>query len=193
MNEVIYLTGAPATGKSTLSAQLKLRCPTLRVFEYGKLLTGRLNSNAATAIDQEALRRHSSAVITESLVRELDNWMLDQVDKFRAEGPVLIDSHAVTLEKYGFRVIPFSADYLKRLQLTRICCLFTSAKECIERIQKNPGGRPLPSDERIHMHINIQMEIASVYSVLTGCPLYLFDSSHISEVSAMEKILSWIG
>ena len=38
MAEVVYLTGAPATGKSMLTRALKAQIPDLRIFEFGERL-----------------------------------------------------------------------------------------------------------------------------------------------------------
>jgi adenylate kinase len=74
MAEVIYLTGAPASGKSSLTKALKTKVPDLEIFEFGERLTARL-SGSGQVNDQADLRAQSARTITLEDVRaQLVPW-----------------------------------------------------------------------------------------------------------------------
>lgn len=119
-SKVIYLTGAPASGKSSISGALKLRVQKLAVFEYGSRLTSFVSSKNSQSIDQSTIRERSSAVVTPEYVAAVDEELLQFVRDERAARHVVIDSHAVTKESYGFRVTPYSLQKFAELSPSHI-------------------------------------------------------------------------
>lgn len=133
MAEVVYLTGAPATGKSTLTRALKTRIPDLQIFEFGERLTARL-ADSGQVSDQADLRSQSARTITLNDVRAVDRELLDFVATHWATSPVIIDSHAVTKESYGYRVTPYSLKEFEKLGPTQIWVLYTAPEVARQRI-----------------------------------------------------------
>ncbi|NDV63357.1 AAA family ATPase [Puniceicoccales bacterium CK1056] len=191
--EVIYLTGAPASGKSTLCNKLASLIPGIKIYEYGNLLADRISKDCGASISQESLKEKSSALVFEYHVRELDQWLIKDVDSVRNYRHVIIDSHAVTLEHYGFRIIPFSAEFIQQLRLSRICCLYAYSQTITERIIDKSEGRPLSGIESLNMHTSLQMNLAATYSVVSGAPLYCFENSFENQDLILEKIGGWLG
>ena len=62
--EVVYLTGAPAAGKSSLSRAIRRMVTPLEVWEFGERLTAHLNQGSGTTMSQEDLRRESARAAT---------------------------------------------------------------------------------------------------------------------------------
>jgi len=106
--DVIYLTGAPAAGKSSIAEQLKQVISPLDVFNYRQELTKYLSERLGNNLHQDDLRRQSAKLITPEDVEALDSILLENVRILRTKTNVIIDTHAVTKEAYGFRVTPFS-------------------------------------------------------------------------------------
>lgn len=98
MYKVVYLTGAPAAGKSTAAHWLSKNIPEVELFQYGKELTKLASSLIASNTTQEQLRAKSSAVITKEHVRELDQRLVEFVNATRHRRHIIVDSHAVTKE-----------------------------------------------------------------------------------------------
>jgi len=130
MGKVILLTGAPATGKSTLRARLAEVLPTVRGFDYGQRLREAI-AERGQSISYAELRAQSSEVIHSSDVRELDEQIIEEIATARREFDVLIDSHAVTREQFGFRAIPFSLSQLSRLKLDAVMVLSCDPPELL--------------------------------------------------------------
>ena len=192
MFKVVYLTGAPASGKSTVTRELQKRIPGLDVFEYGAKLAEMISSRGEGISSHDDLRSKSAVVVTKADIDALDEILIDYVRKNRERRHVIIDSHPVTKESYGFRVTAFSQVALKALNPTEIWVLFASAIETINRIQKASGGRPKPTEFEADLHTQLQASVAATYGVLTGSPVYLFDTgkSQESYISPMIRRLS---
>lgn len=179
--KVIYLTGAPASGKSSTLRRLQEAKPSIVRFEYGAELTKFIQERNASIVDQEELRARSAEVVRPEDVDGLDEKLLDQVDKLRGKRPIVIDSHPVTKESYGFRITAFSEDKIQRLQPDEIWVLFAAPDVIRGRIQRAPAGRPMISEEEARTHTVTQASVAATYGVLVGAPVYLFDTDQDQE------------
>lgn len=177
MPSVIYLTGAPASGKSTLSQALRARFSELEVFAYSEQLRAMISSRTGSALEEDDIRRQSASIITREDILALDARLIEIVRTERDRRPILIDSHAVTKETYGYRVTGFSVEQIRALNPDVIVCLFTSSEVMIERIARDAMGRPTVSDFEASFHREIQASVATQYGILLGKPVYFIDSS----------------
>lgn len=176
--KVIYLTGAPATGKSTFSRNLARLMPELKVFAYSEELRKLLQrKSGGIAMTEDDIRRQSAHAVTTQDVELLDNELVEMVKRERAHRSILIDSHPVTKEQYGFRVTGFDAPTIQRLNPDVLVCLYASAEVTRARIQADAMGRPLISEFESDMHTHLQAAIVTQYGVITGKAVYFCDSS----------------
>jgi len=173
---VIYLTGAPASGKSTLARNLNAAYPESRVFAYSEELRKKISLRSKESLGETDIRRLSALVVTVEDVRELDSELVSEVTEGRMSAPFIIDSHPVTKEDFGFRVTGFDTETLQQLRPSRIVCLYLSAAQTVERIRADPMGRPLISETQAQMHTQLQMSVAVQYGILLGKPTYLIDA-----------------
>jgi len=176
MAKVIYLTGAPATGKSTLTRNLNNKEPDTVIFTYSKELADWISQKRETLSSQEDLRRESAAIITREDVNQVDQQLLDLVKTKRDTTNIVIDSHPVTIEKYGFRITPFSKEQLAGIKPDVIVCLYAEATVISERIKKDAAGRPLPTSSQLDFHMNLQAQVASQYALDIGASLYFLNA-----------------
>src|SRR5688500_3313637 len=105
---VLYLTGAPASGKSTLAGQLE-ELAGARVYSYGRAL---MSHRSLEGVTYDDLRGKSAELVTPELIEEIDSSLPSVVAEWREAGPVVIDSHAVTSEAWGLRATPYSLSHL---------------------------------------------------------------------------------
>ena len=178
MGKVILLTGAPATGKSTLRRNLVQSIPNLCAFDYGKLLLAQ-KSKQGMPIEYEELRKRSAAIIAPKDVKDLDEMMISEIANLRKEAHVIIDSHAVTREVYGFRAIPFSLSQLNRLGLDAVLTLRCRPEVVIKRIAAKTEGRPVLTAELAWEHQLLQENVGMTYGIASGCPVFIIDTSDI--------------
>ncbi|WP_166657245.1 ATP-binding protein [Azorhizobium sp. AG788] len=191
MAKVIYLTGAPAAGKSSTVARLREVEPSIQIFEYGAMLTEMVKERFADIRGQEDIRTHSALLIRPEDIVEMDRRLLAFVDEHRGRRTVLIDSHAVTKESYGFRITAFSTAQIRELNPDEIWVFFASPQETRRRISEAPGGRPLISEEEARMHTTIQASVAATYGIMAPSPVYLFDTEqdHDTLISQLQERL----
>ncbi len=177
MPKVVYLTGAPASGKSSTTRILRDRVPGLLVWEYGARLTEHVNSRADGGFTQDDLRARSAGVVTPQDVEEVDHALIEFVAEHRSSQHVLIDSHPVTKEAYGYRITPFSLSRFVHLAPDEIWVLFACPDETRRRIAADDGGRPMVTEEEARMHTAMQASVAATYGMSLGRPVYLFDTA----------------
>ena len=174
---VVYLTGAPATGKSTLCRNLAANFPDLAVFSYSERLRDHVARRIASQLSEEQIRQQSGRLVTAQDVQEVDLSLLELLHRERGVRSILIDSHAVTKEVYGFRVTPFSDERVLQLDPDFVICLYADSEVIVERIRSHPMGRPAVTNFEADMHTLMQSTLALHYATRLGRPLYLLDSS----------------
>lgn len=174
--KVILLTGAPATGKSSLADSLIGMIPNLEKISFGQLLFQE-KKKIIPSLTYEQLREQSATLITSDDVATLDKKLIEWVNNSRASRHIVIDSHAVTKEVYGFRVTPFNYSQVIELNLDAVISLYCEPQVIHQRFYENQKGRIMPTNFEMLMHGQLQDGIASLYGVLSGCPIYHIDSS----------------
>lgn len=189
MPKVIYLTGAPASGKSSTTRMLSERVPNLLVWEYGERLTKHVIAKSASISNQEELRAHSSRIVTHEDVIEVDLALLTFVKSSRTNHHVVIDSHPVTKEVFGYRITPFSLEQFAELAPDEIWVLYASPEETRRRIANDGAGRPMVTEEEARTHSALQASVAATYGMALGRPVYLFDT----EVAREDLITRLVG
>lgn len=175
--EVVYLTGPPATGKSTLVSTLVQSVKPIIAFTYSKMLAEYIERRQDTTLEENQLRKESAGIITPADVTAVDLQLIDLVNEKRQQSHIIIDSHPVTKERYGFRVTAFSGEMLKAVRPTMVCMLYTEPHVVIDRIAANDQGRAQISSFEANFHTELQAGVATTYGILLGVPVYLLDSN----------------
>lgn len=193
MSKVVYVTGAPATGKSTLCRSLAGVGSGVRVFSYNEQLRHHVNDKAGYNLDESDIRRDSARVVTANDVAIVDDLLCQEVKEARASSThLLIDSHPVTKEDYGFRITPFCEGSLRKLGIDIYICLFAAPDVLCKRISHDPQGRTLPSDFELSVHVHLQAAVVAQYAVLTGKACHLIHSD-ISRCELASKVKALTG
>jgi adenylate kinase len=175
--EVIYLTGAPASGKSSLTSALSQAVRPLEIFEYGQRLTAYLqDKNSEPELRQTQVREKSATLVTPNDIANLDRILLAFVAQHRTQAHVIVDTHAVTKERYGFRVTPFRLSAFAELAPTQIWMLYTEPQVALRWIASDARGRPQISEWDASLHTGMQASLAITYAASLGIPVHLFNT-----------------
>ena len=180
MGKVILLTGGPGTGKSTLRNAIATRINALEHFDYGQLLLRRKRQQGSD-IAYEQLRQESARIIRPEDVTNTDDWVVAEINRLREANHVLIDSHALTRESYGFRAVAFSTRHLESLRLDAIVVLRCDPDVLIARTRQNPGGRRELTTELAREIQVLQESLSLTYAVICGCPVFVIDTTELTE------------
>ena len=190
--EIVYLTGAPGTGKSSLAQSLAERFSNVKIFSYGERMVNRLQSTTRLIKDQVELRGGPDPVVMPADILAVDREMVAWVQSTRVGRLLLIDTHQVTLEQACLRFVPFQPSTLDELPLTRIWFLSAAAETVVQRTTKQQMGRIIPSINTAALHASAQLAVAVHYSVVKGVELRMFDSDCSMDRLA-EKAISTLG
>lgn len=185
--KVVYVTGAPASGKTSSTARLLEQVPHVGVWEYGARLTEFIKARGSDIVDQRELRARSADVVTPADINALDDLLRECVRQRRDTQHLLIDSHPVTKEQYGFRVTAFSLDRFMSLRPNEIWLFYTSPEVTVERIRRDAAGRPEITIEEARMHTMTQASVAATYGIAAGCPVYMFDTD-LDQMELLDKL-----
>ena len=176
---VVYVTGAPGVGKTSVIAKLVQNKNDIAVFEYGCQMANHLVGRT-----QEELRGGTDSLVRKEDIIEVNAKMIEWTSSIRATKTVLIDTHQVTFEEHGYRVAPFQGDELRLLGITDILVLVAPDEIVVSRISANHGGRRIPSLFQARVHAEAQLQVAISYSVLLGVEARIIETGRAIEVVA---------
>lgn len=175
--EVIYLTGAPASGKSSLSEAVAAIRDDVKVFSYSKELAIHIARRNRKHLTEDRIRRQSAKIVTRSDVDAVDRQLALFLSSNRRRSHIIVDSHAVTKEWFGFRVTPFTKKALKSIGPTKILVLIASDAVTRARIRRAPKGRPMPTIFEANFHTHLQASLAMIYALELSAPIYYLNAS----------------
>jgi adenylate kinase len=175
--KVVLITGAAGTGKSTLVRTLLERARPFKRVDYGQLLREHKLRQTGIEISYDELRRDSASVISPQDVAAVDEWLIEQLPAWRTEGNILIDSHPVTKEAFGFRVTPFSLDQVRRIGFDAILVLVGEPNTLAQRIAEDPHGRPNVDAFQAGFQVQLQAAVAVIYAIVCGRPCFAIDTT----------------
>ena len=101
--------------------------------------------------------------------------MIERAESLDTTRALIIDTHQVTIESYGFRIVPFDPGALIRLAPTEIWFMAASPEETLRRISESAKGRPLPSLHQAALHTSLQLSLAVEYAAVLGVEMHAFD------------------
>ena len=189
MYKSIYLTGAPATGKSTIANLLRKENHKIKVFEYGKEMAKHLSAKYKENIEQSTMKSGTESLVTEYDVDTVNEIMKHFIDENITNYNVIIDTHQITKEAFGFKLKAFSIEQLNSLVIDEIWVLYCDSKIIKERKTKKSGGRPISEDFESDFHSVSQSNLAILYSMIKNVPIYFFNSGN-SNINYKEIMLN---
>jgi adenylate kinase len=145
--------------------------------DYGQLLREHKLRQTGVEISYDELRRDSASVISPQDVAAVDEWLIGQLPTWRTEGNIVIDSHPVTKEVFGFRITPFSLDQVHRIGFDAILVLVGEPNTLAQRIAEDPHGRPNVDAFQSGFQVQLQAAVAVIYAIVCGRPCFAIDTT----------------
>jgi adenylate kinase len=180
---VFLLTGVPAVGKTTVASKLGQLIQPLEVISFGNLI---LNERSAVgdSVSHSELRRHPTREATMNTIKKSTEVLCSKLNELREHTNVIIDSHAIAKDSYGFRASPDSIASLTKFDLSAIFVLHAKYDEIRRRLESQNEGRRHVSAEEISTHERLQDSVAISYGVATGTPVFFVNAQDVEQVAA---------
>ena len=175
--KVVYLTGAPGVGKSTLANELGAKSERVKVFNYGSAMVdsiaARRSSNRPPSVEE--LRRDTYAVVGRDDIKAVNAALAAWISEHRNDSHLIIDTHQVALDQSGLIALTFSQDELGSFLADEVWVISTSVETAISRISRDPNGRNIPSPRIAGLHATLQENLALYYSSVWHCYFRILD------------------
>lgn len=175
--KVVLLTGAAATGKSSVAKFIASHFRPVKKVDFGQLLLDRKLRTVGAQLTYDELREKSAQVVTSEDVKSVDAELIDSVQQLRKLTNVIIDSHAVTRETYGYRVTHYSDTELRHLAFDLVIITYCEPDELVRRHTHDPRGRPPISAFEAQHQMGLQESVGLHYAIVSGCRAYLLNTT----------------
>lgn len=174
---ITLLTGVPGVGKSTVAAGVCALDSTATVLSFGRILFDLTRRQRAFELTYEQFRQRSWEFVNSRLIEEATSEARNRI-RTAGRRHVIVDSHAVSIEPYGFRSTPDSPKLLEQFSYNTIVQLHASPEVVFERHGAElTSGRLYRTVDDVATAAVLQFAASTYYAGMTGCPLHVVDAS----------------
>ena len=133
----IYLTGVSGSGKTTLLDRVCSLESRIYPISYSASIREYIKGKKEMDVSLNELRLRSDEIVSAGMISDIDNRIATEV-VMRSEAGyhVVLDSHAVSFEKYGFRVLSFTQKVLRAIDFDFYISMVAPAEVIYERIHE---------------------------------------------------------
>lgn len=186
--KLLYLTGMPASGKTTITDTISELDSSIQIIRYSDEIKKFYFHKAGIEYTTSQLREASSQLITPNDIGDVDQHVLEKIQSSTASR-IVLESHALTFEPYGYRATPFSLSVLNLINPSIIVCLYSEATVIRNRTIQIQQGRQFRSVEDISVGQYLQMSLALQYAVQTNTAAYFIDTNQMKTEEAAKWIM----
>ena len=175
--KIILITGIPASGKTTATKYISKRYSSFKVLKYGEVLFEH-KKKEYPKLTYEGLREKSASIISSNDIKIADELIISKAKSLSSIQNVIIESHGVTRENFGFRITPYKkVSTIQSLNLDAIIYISSTPSEILNRMNLKADGRKNSTLEQINQNLRLQENLALNYAVLTGSPFYSIENN----------------
>jgi adenylate kinase len=175
--KVILLTGIPSSGKTTATDYVRTNFENIKVVRYGELLF-RMKEKTHPGIKYEQMRSQSGSILSKEDLAGADDLILKTVIDHKGKFDIIIESHGVTKEDYGFRITPYkNVKKLVNLGVTNVVYISSDSDIIVKRMLGSAKGRKKMNQGQIQQNFRLQETLALVYAVLTGSTFTVIENN----------------
>ncbi len=180
------VTGVPGIGKSTICSTLAEGQPDrYRHVSFGRLILEALTDHGVTGVSEQDLRRRATELVTKQVLKSATALLAALVDRATDHEWLLIDSHAVSQDWYGYRATPDGSDYFAIFTYAAVVQLFAESTVVLERGAASTSGRYASTPGQLDLHFQLQAAVSISYGAQSACPVFFVDAAgEVADVAA---------
>jgi adenylate kinase len=186
-NKVILLTGVPCSGKTTIARLIKELKPQISTISFGEEIHNLLNTRKS--IQYETIREKPTRIATKALINEVKVIVEKKVINLKELNNVLLDSHAVVADDYGFRIIP---EFDKCGEIDVIILVNIDYSTFKFRCTVDAKGRKLLNEIDFNIMQQLQNSIVTAYSISSNCVVYVLNNHRNLSVEQLKQNINII-
>jgi adenylate kinase len=189
----VIITGMSGVGKSTITRNIETCIKPITRIGFGELIFEIKNQMGATS-NYEQLRESPNEAIPINYVNLAEELLLSRVSQLRQTTNIVLDSHAVVNDHFGFRIVPEISNFDKA-HLDAIIVIHATFEVVKRRLAKEPKGRPTISKPIFESYKTLQDSVAIYFGLTAKCPVYILetDNNIDKSVNNLREIFRSIG
>ena len=188
---LVLVTGVPAVGKTSVCQYMSATWPSRYLHvPFGRLL---LEAISDAQVTEQSLRESPSEFVDASTIRLATETLLSVAQRTPSDVTVLVDSHAVSQDRFGYVARPDGDDYFRTVQYSAIIQLHADPAVVLQRTDVNRDGRHATTMEDLSTHFLLQAAVSMSYARASSCALYVVwaQESVESVAHTVDSILSF--
>jgi len=191
--KLILMTGAPGVGKSTITRAIETHFKPIVRIGFGELIF-EVKKQLGSTENYQHLRATPNKSIPINYVSLAEELLLNKAAQLRHTTNILLDSHAVVNDYFGFRIVPEITNFDKA-KIDAIVVIHAPFEIVEQRLSREPKGRNPVSRQMFEDHKVLQDIVAVQFGLVAKCPIYLLetDDDLNRSVRALMEIFESIG
>jgi adenylate kinase len=170
----ILMTGVPGVGKSTIARNIQTRITPIVRIGFGELIF-EVKQQQETPENYGQFKAKPDKSIPINYVNLAREVLLNRVDEFRDTTNIILDSHAVVNDYFGFRIVPEIIDF-ERAKVDAVIVIHAPFEIVKQRVIREPKERNLIPKQTFKKHQVMQDAVAIHFSLMARCPMYVVET-----------------
>jgi adenylate kinase len=174
--KLVMLTGISGVGKSTIARHIEDRINPIARLGFGNIIYEVLQREGTDAGRTE-IRTTPNRFISISAIKTATTILQERVVNLRQSTNVLLETHAVVSDYFGFWIFPEISDF-EAVKLDAVIVIHSPFEIVEQRMIQKPEGRNLISKQSFESYQSLQDAVAVNFCLMAKCPMYVVETDN---------------